>query len=296
MAMLGKGTGYFPDPVDLRDYTPDHPRIAKTLNTITMLSGGALPPSVDLRPWCPPIVDQAHINSCTANAAAGVIGFYENRAFGRNLIASRLFIYKVARNLLFTIADNGAYLRTTMQALAMFGAPPEEYWPYYAPLVDVEPSAFHYSFASNYRALTYYRCDPPRTTEDELLDRIKSHLHANLPLMFGFIVFPSSFQALYNGKIPFPSPGELPMDGHAMVAVGYDDNMEIDGVNQLTGAVTKTVGAFLIRNCWGITWGDAGYGYLPYQYVLSNLANDWWALLKEEWINTGNFSVSPNPL
>ena len=38
-------------------------------------------------------------------------------------------------------------------------------------------------------------------------------------------------------------------------------------------------------------WGDEGYGWLPYDYVLQGLAVDWWSLLKNGWIDTGNFKA-----
>ncbi len=51
------------------------------------------------------------------------------------------------------------------------------------------------------------------------------------------------------------------------LAVGYDDKMKIK--NTGSGGV-ETTGALLIRNSWGTGWGDAGYGWLPYEYVLND--------------------------
>jgi hypothetical protein len=28
---------------------------------------------------------------------------------------------------------------------------------------------------------------------------------------------------------------------------------------------------------------------LPYQYVLNGLAEDWWTLIKQSWVDTGQF-------
>ena len=200
--------------------------------------------------------------------------------FGKHLDASRLFLYKVTRDLAHLTGDTGAFLRTTMKAMVLFGTPPEEYWKYNIPRFDDEPPAFCYAFASNYRAIEYYRLDPPGTTKSDLLNRIKQYVAAGFPSMFGFTVYNSIDGVGSDGKIPYPAPGDKVVGGHAIDAVGYDDQMKVG----------KLKGALLIRNSWGLGWGDKGYGWLPYAYVESGLATDWWTMIKQEWTDTGKFS------
>ncbi len=298
------GMGWLPDYPDFRDFTMEQNTVSPKLkelkqddSILKMLTkvgvtktatAVKIPLSVDLRPWFSPVENQGSLGSCTANAGVSVVEYFERRAFGKHIDASRLFLYKVTRNMLHWTGDTGAFLRTTMGALALFGTPPEEYHPYIITDFDKEPSAFCYAFAQNYQAITYYRLDPPGTTKEVLLNRIKTYLAAGLPSMFGFTVYNSYVQAASTGKIPYPTSGERIAGGHAIVACGYDDNMKIK--NTTTGA-TETKGAFLIRNSWGPAWGMGGYGWLPYEYVLKGLAVDWWSLLKNEWIDTGEFKL-----
>jgi len=286
------GTGWLPPTPDLRDYTEkdkDIPKMVKQLGIVESLKF-SLPISIDLRQWCTPVEDQGGIGSCTAQAAVGAVEYYENRAFNRYINGSRLFVYKTTRNLLGLTGDTGAWLRNTMGALALLGVPPENFWQYTdGPTFDNEPSAFVYSLADDYQATRYFSHDPigSNIPKDRLLLRIKAFLAAGVPVMFGFYGFPSFKNTTNKGEVPFPCPGESAIFGHAVLAVGYHDTKTIS--NPMCN--TKTKGALLIRNSWGVGWGDQGYGWLPYEYVMHGLAVDFWSLLKMDWVDTKNFGI-----
>jgi C1A family cysteine protease len=283
------GLGWLRDLPDFRDYTAESAAIATHLKAIGIAEPQdlAVPAKVDLRAYCSPVEDQGALGSCTANAVVGLVEYFERRAFGKHIDASRLFLYKATRDLLHWTGDTGAYLRSTIGALALFGVPPEEYWPYKITTFDTEPTAFCYAFAHDYRAISYFRLDDNSTTPANLITKIKAGLAAGLPAVFGFTVYSSIAQAAKTGRIPYPAAGEKVLGGHAMLVVGYDDNLKITNSNN-QGTAT---GAFIVRNSWGPSWGDHGYGAIPYEYVGKQLAVDFWSLTKQDWTDTGQFKV-----
>jgi C1A family cysteine protease len=284
---------------DPRDYIENHPKVKPIVKKLEQRfrtrkpkNLKALPTSVDLKPWCSSIENQGELGSCTAHAAVGVVEYFQRRSFSKHVDGSCLFVYKTTRNLIGTTGDTGAWLRNAMGALVLCGVPNESYWPYTdaTPDFDREPSPFVYAIADNFEAIQYFAHDPLNLTipRKDVLDSVKAYLVKGVPSMFGFWGYGSFDFGEKPGHIPMPTDDELaayPEWGHAVVAVGYDDNLKI--TNTVSNKSTK--GALLIRNSWGLSWGEGGYGWIPYDYVLKNIAMDFWSMLMMEWVDTDRF-------
>jgi len=301
------GTGWRPDPLDERDFTPLHnlvrPMLAKTGLIRRLKKKRKLPRTVDLRRWCSPVQFQGGYNTCTAHVVADLIEFLEKKMSGKSVAASRLFLFKVTQSLAQVRGNTPVFLRQTMGTLAMVGVPPERYWPYLKagtlkkprrkdPRLDAEPPALCYALAGSYKGVKYFRLDPQasgsRIPTEKLLYAFKAHLAAGLPLSLGFPLYGSLAQAAKSGKVPFPAPQEKPLGSHAVLAVGYDDRLVIK--NTIRGG-PKTTGALLFKNSWSTKWGMSGYGWLPYEFILQSLARDFWTLMRADWIDTGQFQL-----
>jgi len=299
---LRLGTGWLPEPPDARDLTIDHAPLQQMLAKVALgklLRKKVLPPKVDLTQWAGPVQFQGGFNTCNAHVVAGLVAYFEMKAHGTEIAPSRLFLYKVAKNFLQTTGNSGVYIRQVMGVLKLIGVPPEKYWPYpdpgtyenpvtSSPLLDAEPTAFCYAIANDYRAISYYRLDQTGQEPTELLRLAKAHIAAQVPFAFGFPLYQLIAQAKGTGQIAYPSPALPNLGNHAVIALGYDDD-KVVGEGIPGAAVTR--GAIRMKNSWSDTWGDKGFGWIPYEFILQGHTRDFWTLLRSEWVDTGAFQL-----
>jgi len=74
-------------------------------------------------------------------------------------------------------------------------------------------------------------------------------------------LFDTIFYADETGLIAYPRDPNKVYGGHALCAVGYNDN--------------SYGGCIKIKNSWGKYWGKSGYGFIPYSYIRDFLWDAW---------------------
>jgi len=98
------------------------------------------------------------------------------------------------------------------------------------------------------------------------LTALKTALAEGYPVVLGINVYESfeSDQVAKTGIVPLPEDSEKLLGGHAVLAVGYKDDV-----------VNIDQGVVIVRNSWGEGWGDKGYFYLPYSYFTKYVSDMW---------------------
>jgi C1A family cysteine protease len=219
-----------------------------------------LPATVDLRRHCPPVYDQLHLNSCSANAIAAALRFGELKE-GRPDVPSpsRLFIYFNERVLAGVAGTNSPVsLRDGYRTITKVGACAERLWPYDVRRFRRHPPPNCYRAAQLHRALAYYRIR-------RAISNLRACLAEGFPFVMAMAVHQSMTQrpARHTGVLPVPTRRDRMRGGHAVLAVGYNHARRL----------------IIFRNSWGTVWGDRGYGYMPYAFFASpDLTWDFWTM------------------
>lgn len=207
--------------------------------------------SVDLRKYLSTeIENQGLVGSCVTNAITSALEYISNRATGKTFQMSRLFLYYNARvsqkeSDSGVLADKGCSLLSALSSAQEMGVCLEQTWPYDISKINEKPSATAYVEAEKWKV------DHFQLVKSKLNDMI-SCLDDGYPFVFG-LRLTSSFNQL-DGKIPIPEKDEMPLEdhpSHAMLCVGYSKKDQV----------------FIVRNSWGVGWGDKGYCYIPFDYM-----------------------------
>jgi C1A family cysteine protease len=212
-------------------------------------AAASLPAAFDLREsphGFPPIYDQSWLESCTASSIVALLAYdIRRRTPDRDFEPSRMFLYYNERER-FGAETNAIAVRNCIDVLATLGVCREADWPYDPSLFRTRPSERAYASALDHRG-----CEGMRLERD--LDKLKASLVDGDPFVCGLVVHNSAFgpHVRRTGVIPVPGPRDPRLCGHAIAVIGYDDAKQW----------------FIFRNSLGQSWGDAGYGYLPYDHV-----------------------------
>ena len=208
-----------------------------------------LPPKVDLRKYMTAVEDQVG-NSCVANAFVGAYEYLAKRSLGDSADVSRLFVYYNARaSHDAEDEDSGTEMNAAIESLIEYGACSEDLWPNDEDLIFDEPDEDAYDQAAQFKILEAEFIETD-------LEVWRHALAEGYPIAFALNTFDSFDEATRNrGRVPMPKRSDNVRETHgwhAMLCVGYSDKDRM----------------FTVRNSWGSEWGDRGYCYIPYDYVL----------------------------
>lgn len=217
---------------------------------------------VDLRDKCPSVYDQGHLGSCTANSIAFSYHYDEiKQNVSAPFIPSRLFIYYNERNMEGHVAeDSGAEIHDGIQSINTIGVCNEADWPYDITKFTDKPTQNCYDEAKLHQTKEF-------KAVKQNLEQLKAAIIEGYPVVFGFQVYESfeSPDVAKTGIMPIPKDNEKILGGHAVAVVGFDDSKKV----------------FIVRNSWGETWGDKGYFYMPYEFIVNpDMASDFWFVSK----------------
>lgn len=227
-----------------------------------------LPQKVDLRKFMTSVEEQVG-NSCVANAFAGAYEYLAMRQNGESGDVSRLFIYYNARYMEGTQEEDcGSIMVNAIEGMKEYGACSESYWSNDEEMILEEPDEDSYNHGANFKIVEaeYIETD---------LDLWKHTLAEGFPIAFALNTFESFDSASRNkGRVPMPKASDNVRETHgwhAMLCVGYSEPDQM----------------FIVRNSWGEEWGDNGYCYIPYKYVINQEFNghDSWIIKSVESVD-----------
>lgn len=250
-----------PDPIDERDFkfssVPDDQRTIKLSST--------LPNKFSWISEMSPVKYQGNLGSCVGFAVCALKEWQEKKEHEKEVAAGKVdnrkdkeynlseqWVYWNAKKIDPWPGEEGTNMRSALKVIHRIGVPIEDAWPYSDDGLNIgKPKRWAHLIARWSTIDSYWRIE-------NSIPEIKRAL-VESPLLFGMTCFEEIYGALVNGRVPMPSNPDEIWSYHAVLAVGFDDEKQ----------------EVCIKNSWSRFWGEAGYGYLPYDYVDAYCWDHW---------------------
>lgn len=213
------------------------------------------------------IRNQEKRNTCSVFAIIGLLEFEYAHQLGQKVNLSVEYLNWASNKVTGKIED-GSFFSDALKAIGEYGICEDSLFPY-SENIDtekLEPSAAALKDGKNrMKAETVWikEWNPDTGMTEDQIQQVKTQIRADHPVAIGF-QWPKreeQYQKLVNGMMAIP-PREGVFDGHSVIIVGYKDDISAPGG-----------GYFIFRNSHGISFGEEGYGKMPYKYA-SKYAND----------------------
>lgn len=210
--------------------------------------GEGTSPSVDLRPWLPPIGEQS-MNDCTGWAAAYMAKSYQEAIDQgwRPDVPGRIFSPTFVYNQLNGGRDEGASLLAVARFLQSNGCATLASMPYRPGDYRSQPSPAAMAEAKHFRIASAQRIQSGSQIRAALQQRYVVLLAARVGPTFLGGTFDRWTRELHERDWQMKKPDQ-PHGLHAMTIVGADDRRQ----------------AFLVANSWGTEWNQRGYCWVSY--------------------------------
>lgn len=210
---------------------------------------------VDLRQWDSIVENQEDLGSCAGNAITNAYELLVKQKYPEQFKElSRLFVYYNARFLENnTETDTGVMeLRSVLKAAKIYGICEENIWPYNVDKFNIKPNDEAYNDATK-RKITEYKS---LSTHNDMLEA----LNADVPIIIGTYIYNDFLElSKEDPVIKLADENSVYTGAHAMVIVGYSLSKQ----------------QFLIKNSFGMEWGDNGYCWMPFKYAKENVFDKW---------------------
>jgi hypothetical protein len=205
--------------------------------------------------YFPPIIDQKNINCCVPICISTI--YYYLTFKQNNIIKTRIsslylyYLVKIYNNIgndsldsLDSNEDSGVTIMETLKILKKRGCCPEFLYTYTENNFNSIPNEKLLNLTNKCKLINFTKI---------LRFEIKQNLINNNPVICGIKVFNSfhSTKTIETGIIDLPQKFDYLLGGHSIIIVGYNDYIE----------------SYIFINSWGSSWGDNGFGIIPYSYI-----------------------------